>query len=489
MLDTLTILVPGLAGTAAFVLPDHRTRRWLLIGAAVAHLGLSLWAFMGPHRPLFDGALLLDEAGRLFLLITSVLFLAAACYTAGYLERETRGKRQDMVEGSLFSNSPEARFTGCLLLFLASMSFVCMARNLGLLWVGVEATTLASAPLIYFHRHHRSLEATWKYLLLCSVGIALALFGTYMLALAGGGEVSLSLDALLSVAPTLNPVLLKAAFVFLVVGYGTKMGLAPMHTWKPDVYGEASGVIGAMLAGGVTSCAFLALLRITHICQAAGQGAFTSRLLLFTGLFSMAVAAMFMAAQRDFKRMLAYSSVEHMGILVLGLGLGSAALFGTMLHVVTNGLTKGVMFLSAGNIHRAYDSKSTDQVRGVFRRLPVSGSLFFLGFLAITGSPPFGPFVSEFAILTGSFKSGQFLVGAAFLFLLLVVFAGMSRTVLRAVQGRAPATGGAVRLREGFLTTAPPVVLMVLVLLLGLAIPAPLQDMLTDAVRFMEVRP
>jgi len=253
-------------------------------------------------------------------------------------------------------------------------------------------------------------------------------------------------------------------------------------------------VVGALLAGGVTSCAFLALVRVTHICQAAGEGVLTSRLLLFLGLFSMAVAAMFMAAQRDFKRMLAYSSVEHMGILVLGLGLGSAALFGTMLHVVTNGLTKGVMFLSAGNIHRAYGSKSTDQVHGVLRRLPMSGALFFVGFLAITGSPPFGPFVSEFAILTGAFKAGQFLIGGAFLALLLVVFVGMSRTVLRAVQGRAPVPtpgggGSASPYREGFLTTAPPFALMLLVLLLGLVIPDQLNVLLQDAVRFLEVQP
>jgi len=225
----------------------------------------------------------------------------------------------------------------------------------------------------------------------------------------------------------------------------------------------------------------------------AGEGAFTSRLLLFLGLFSMAVAAVFMVAQRDFKRMLAYSSVEHMGILALGLGLGRAALFGTMLHILTNGLTKGVLFLCAGNIHRAYGSKNTDQVRGVLRRLPLSGTLFFLGFLAIAGSPPFGPFVSEFSILMGSFAAGQFFIGGAFLVLLMVIFTGMSRTVLRAVQGSAPASGPkaepAGAAREGLLTIAPPVVFMLLVLLLGVYIPAPLNELLQDAVRFLEVRP
>ena len=195
---------------------------------------------------------------------------------------------------------------------------------------------------------------------------------------------------------------LEAAFILLLVGYGTKMGLAPMHTWKPDAYGEAPGVVGALLAGVVTNCAFLALLRIHHICQAAGESPYTGRLMIFIGLLSMAVAAVFMVGQRDIKRMLAYSSVEHMGILVIGAGIGGPAMFGALLHMINNGMTKGVLFLSAGNIHRAYGSKTTDEVRGAMSVLPLSGTLFLLGFFAITGSPPFGPFVSEFTILNGA---------------------------------------------------------------------------------------
>ena len=268
-----------------------------------------------------------------------------------------------------------------------------------------------------------------------------------------------------------------------------KMGLAPMHTWKPEVYGEVPGVVGAIFAGGVTSCAFLAVLRIYQICYAAGETAYTSRLLLFMGLFSMAVAGLFMVGQRDFKRMLAYSSVEHMGILILGLGIGGPALFGTLLHVVTNGLTKGVLFLSAGNIHRAYGSKNTELVRGAMRQLPLSGSLFLAGFLAITGSPPFGPFVSEFAILNGAFDAGRFIVAGLFLFLLLLVFIGMGVTVLKVVQGVAPADVRKASYRDSLLTAAPGVILMGLVLLLGLYIPASLTTLLKEATHYLEGRP
>jgi hydrogenase-4 component F len=211
--------------------------------------------------------------------------------------------------------------------------------------------------------------------------------------------------------------------------------------------------------------------------------------MVFIGLFSMAVAAVFMVGQRDIKRMLAYSSVEHMGILVIGAGIGGPALFGALLHMVNNGITKGLLFLSAGNIHRSYDSKSTDEVRGAMRRLPLSGTLFLLGFFAITGSPPFGPFVSEFTILNGAFGSGRFLVGAAFLFLLLVVFIGMGRTVLTVVQGRPLAGHRATAYRDGFLTGLPILVSLGIVLLLGLHVPGFLSGLLHNAADSLEVKP
>src|SRR5207245_1753542 len=254
-------------------------------------------------------------------------------------------------------------------------------------------------------------------------------------------ESTLLFDQLVKDAPKLShdsQQWLHAAFVLLFIGYGTKMGLAPMHTWKPDAYGEAPGIVGTLLAGGVTSRAFLAILRVYQICRAGSEAEFAREIMIFIGLLSMAVAAVFMARQRDFKRMLAYSSVEHMGILVLGIGIGGLAVYGALLHLINNGLTKGVLFLSAGNMHRAYGSKLTDDVRGALKRVPLSGALFLAGFLAITGSPPFGPFVSEFTIVNAAVGSGQFLAGGLFLLLLGIVFIGMGATVLAVVQGNPP---------------------------------------------------
>jgi hydrogenase-4 component F len=260
-----------------------------------------------------------------------------------------------------------------------------------------------------------------------------------------------------------------------------------MHTWKPDAYGEAPGLVGALLAGGLTTCAFVALLRFYQICVAAGEAAFANQLLLAAGLLSMAIAGVFMARQRDFKRMLAYSSVEHMGILALGIGIGGLGTFGALLHVVNNAFAKGVMFLSAANIHRAFGSKTTDRVGGALRRVPVSAALFLAGFFAVTGSPPFGPFVSEFTILRAAIGSGHHAVAATFLVLLFVVFVGMGSTVLKVVQGEPH--GEQTEFRDSPGTVLPILALMGLVLLLGVWVPPELEAAVQDAARFVEARP
>ncbi|HUI28113.1 MAG TPA: proton-conducting transporter membrane subunit, partial [Candidatus Kryptonia bacterium] len=397
------------------------------------------------------------------------------------------GARRDFEEALWFANAPEATFTTCLLLFLAAMTLVTVSHRFGLLWLAIEMTTLASAPLIYFHRHHRSLEATWKYLLVCSVGIALALLGNFFLAVAasnhGGEPIPLVLNDLIERAAELHVPWLKAAFLLLMVGYGTKMGLAPLHTWLPDAHSEAPSVVSALLSGALLNCAFLGVLRIQQVCEAAGQGAFGRDVFVDFGLLSMAVAAVFIVGQPDYKRMLAYSSVEHMGLLSLGVGLGGVAAFGAMLHAVNHSLTKAMLFLIAGNILAAYRTKSTRDVRGVLRVLPMSGVLWVTGFLAITGSPPFGPFLSELTILRGALDQDRSVVAFLYLTFLAVIFVGMATAVLRMAQGT-PATeatnapGG-----EPVSAIVPSAVLAAIVLVLGLYIPGPLRDALAAAAR------
>jgi hydrogenase-4 component F len=259
-----------------------------------------------------------------------------------------------------------------------------------------------------------------------------------------------------------------------------------MHTWKPDAYGEAPGVVGALLAGGLTTCAFLALLRFYGICAAAGEAAWARDLLLALGLLSMAIAAVFLTGQRDYKRMLAYSSVEHMGILVVGMGLGGLAAFGALYHLVVNALTKGVMFMAAANLHRAYGSKHIDQVSGALRKVPASAALFLAGFFAVTGAPPFGPFQSELIILRGAIAGERYGVAAAFLVLLFVAFMGMGRTVLAVVQGRPRTDLDETGFRESAASVGPALLLLAAVVLLGVWLPPPIGEALAEAARFVE---
>lgn len=472
----LLILFPLAMAGLSMLLPWYQGRSWLLPVSGGLHLLLSAYC-VAESAAVLDPWIALDALSRLVLIVVSVLYLGCAIYAVGYLDlRRDRGNKG---------------IVPCLLVFLSALTLAISARHFGLLWVAVEATTISSAPLIYYNCNRLSIEATWKYLLLCSVGIALAMLGILFVAYAalvgGGVPVSLHIDPLLAGATSLSRPWLHAGFVFLLVGFGTKMGLAPLHTWKPDAYGEAPGMVGALLAGGLTSVAFLAILRVVQLMTAAGDGAMARQALLGMGLFSLVIAAIFVIRQPDIKRLLAYSSVEHMGILAIGVGIGGLATFGAMLHLVNNALTKGCLFLSAGNIHRAYDSKQLSKVHGAIATLPISGSLFLAGFLAIAGSPPFGPFISEFTILRGIFGAGHLWIGLSVLLLLAMVFIGMGATVLTATQGEPVKLDSAFK--DSFLMVVSPIVLLLLVLFLGVYLPEPLQVALRDAAALLEVQP
>lgn len=475
------LLLPLCCGIAAFLLPSDRFRPLLLPVCGLAHLVLTFFVIQGGQAvslPMAGNWIAVDPFSRLILLIVSLLFCGCSFYALGYL-------RYRIVWGNRI-------FVSCLLLFLSAMSLAAVARHLGLLWVAVEATTVASAPLIYYNRNRLSIEATWKYLILCSVGIALAMLGILFVAyaaLAGGAHVSLQFDDILHGAADYSTPWLRAGFVFLLVGFGTKAGFAPLHTWKPDAYGEAPGLVGALLAGGLTSVAFLALLRTLQIMDAAGDGAVAREAFLAMGLVSLGFAAVFVIRQPDFKRLLAYSSVEHMGILAIGVAIGGVATFGAMLHLMNNALTKGVLFLAAGNIHRRFASKRVGEVQGAITLVPVSASLFLLGFLAITGSPPFAPFISEFTILRGIFNGGHYLTGALFLFFLAVIFIGMGSTVLSVVFGTPTERKGDTNYRETIVTTGTPLALLLIILLLGLYLPEPARKLFAEAAALLEVKP
>lgn len=468
----LLCVLPLVGGLVAGLISGGRervavARLVVLVGVALVHTAVVASLWVTPEPPMLGGWLAADALGLIVLTLTSVLFVLTAFYTVGYLRRET-------PRGGRF-------FVSALLGFLAATTVVSLSQHLAMLWVGMEATTLAVAPLIYHRHDRRSLEAVWKYLLISSVGIALALLGTFFLASAQGDGAGrpLVLNDLLAHARMLHPAWLRASFLFLLVGFGTKMGLAPMHTWKPDTYGEAPSHVSGLMAGALTSCAFLGVARITEVVMAAGLGAFARPVLIGFGLLSLVVAAVFVIGQSDVKRLLAYSSVEHMGLLVLGLGLGGVGAYGSVLHALNNGLTKGWMFLVVGNVVLASGSSLAAANRGMLRRLPVSGTLLVLGLFAVTGSPPFGTFLSEFTILRAAVNGDHVWIAVITLLLLAVIFIGMAALVLDMALGPTEADADPVR-ESGWLLVGP-LMLAAAVLMLGVYIPGALRGTLVRA--------
>ncbi len=474
MNSILLIIVPLAGAVLAAAWPDNRTRPWFLPVVGGAHLALTFWFFIHPPLVTPETWLGFDPLARAVLPVVSLLFLICAIYGLSYLR--------------IRSERPNRVFVASLLAILGLLSAGHQARQLGLLWISTEAVTLAAVPLLHFNNTPRAYEATWKYLLVGGTGMALSLLGSFCLgyaSLSGGGNVgNLTFAGLSAQGPELSRPWVLTAWVLILAGYGTKMGLAPMHTWKPDAYGEAPGIVGAVMAGGVTTVAFTAILRVRSVVAASGEGAIVNRTLLVIGLFSILVAALFLLGTRDFKRMLAYSSVEHMGILIIGAALGGAGLWASLFHVWSNALTKGSLFMSAGNIRRAAGSPSMNDVRGMAAITPRSAALFVTGMFAVTACPPFGPFFSELLVVRAGLAAKHSVAIAIFLTCLLFAFFGMTRVVFGIVDGRpSPTTKEqSKKFVETLGVVAPPLILLGLSVWLGLFTPAILRDAWSAAV-------
>jgi hydrogenase-4 component F len=474
MKDLLLVLVPLAAAGAALAWSSDRTRPVLLVAAGLAHFAMTGWLFFNPPQGSAGAWFGFDAVSRAVLPLVSLLFVVCSFYGVAYLKlRLERGNRI---------------FVASLLSLLGLLSLALQAQHLGLLWVAAEGATLVTVPLLHFNGTARAFEASWKYLLIGSTGIALSLLGSFCLGYAslhGGGGGDLTFAGLAAQGPLLTRPWVVTAWVLLLAGYGTKMGLAPMHTWKPDAYGEAPGMVGALLAGGLTTMAFAAILRVKQVVDASGAGAMTARTLLVFGLFSIVVASLFLLGTPDFKRMLAYSSVEQMGILAIGAALGGAGTWAALFHLWSNGLTKGALFLSAANIRRAAGARTVDTVSGMAWRSPFSARLMVVGVLAITAFPPFAPFFSELRILRAAFESGHKEVAAVFLGCLLLAFAGLTRLVFAIVDGRPRASARAGQHVETPGVIIPPLLFLGLSLALGVAAPALLHESWSAAARFV----
>jgi hydrogenase-4 component F len=434
--------------------------------ALVAHVCRPV---LGGQRPvLLAPGFAIDGLAAGFLLLTTGIVTAAVVQSAFLFPAEQRAAGCPRSGRWVIARRLGLFYT-LTALFLLAMVAVLTAQNLGYLWIAMEATTLMSAPLVYLHRSQNSLEATWKYLLLCSVGIAFALFGTVLLFAAsqrpGDGSGTLALAGLLERARALDPRLLRLSFVFCLLGYGTKAGLFPLHNWLPDAHSEAPAPASAMLSGALLNCALVALWRISGIVIASGHAAVVQQTMIPMGTLTVLAASFMLVRQHDLKRMWAYSSVEHVGLLTLAMGLGSGSLF--LLHAINHSLVKTALFLMAGSVLHLYGTKSLGKLTGLLRAAPGWAVVVTLAALAVAGSPPFGTFISEWLLLQTAFGAGQVWAAGLVMVGLTVTFVAVTGHVGRILFGAAPPL--AVPLPpHGWLLV--PTVLMALSLLAGAAV-------------------
>jgi hydrogenase-4 component F len=456
----VVLAVPLAAAALVLALPDARRRRAIHVGAAAVTLaaaaGVAVAVARGGVVTAVGGILRADALSAwMVVLIGAVAALAA-------------------LEVALGPHEPGRRFDALFHVFVFTMLAAVATDDVGVMWVAIEGTTLASVFLVNAERSRESLEAAYKYLLLCSVGIALAFVGTvivYFADVRAIGHVASALrwTTLLELAPALPARLVEVAFVFLLVGYGTKAGLAPMHTWLPDAHSEAPAPVSALMSGVLLAVGVYAVLRFKAVVDLAAGPEFAARLLQGLGLVSIGIAALFLWAPANFKRMLAYSSVEHIGIVSLGLGFGGPwGLAGAMLHVANHALAKSTLFLLAGRIRTAYGSAQIASVTGLRRAMPRTARSFLVAMLALMGLPPFGLFVSELMIFRAGFDAGHPLVAAAGIALVVLAFAGLLRSLHRMLEGDAPVT---VRETSTWPSLVPLAVAMVLLVFTGVAWP------------------
>ncbi len=479
----LALLAPPLLAAlqALLVTPYRRAVGWVTgvlslvsLGAALRLWGAILMGEAATGAP--DEFLRADALSTLLTLCVSFVWALAVWLGPG-LAREER-----------YDPGQTRRFQVFTSLFAFTMLFAVTTNNVGFMWVSIEATTITSAVLVPLRVSKASVEASWKYLLIGSVGITLAFAGTVLgyfdfVSLAGRAEDALSWTVLVAAAPSLHPKVVELAFVFVLIGYGTKAGLAPMHTWLPDAHSEAPAPVSAMMSGVLLAVALYAIARWKAVANAALGPAPTDRLLIALGLLSLAIAALSLVLQRNYKRMLAYSSIEHTGLICLGLALGPLGTFAAMLQLLNHAIAKSAMFLLAGRILERYGSAELARVSGLLGTMPLTGGLFAAGTLAIIGLPPFGIFLSEWMLVRAGFAAGRPWLMGAVLGLMAVAFIALVVHLNRMLYGR-PADG--VRPGEDERWRLAPLALCVgLLVVLGLTVPAPLQVLLDRVVEIV----
>ncbi|MFZ0377512.1 MAG: proton-conducting transporter membrane subunit [Solirubrobacteraceae bacterium] len=476
------LALPLAAALATLVMGDRSISGWLSTMAAVGSFAAALVAVFADHvergREALTGSFYLDGLSGVFLIAVAFVYAVVALYSVGYLRPGIGHIRLRRWYWPLLDA------------FGLALLATPIVANLGVMWVAVELTTVVSALLVTAEGSEESLEAGWKYIVIGSAGLAVGLFGIVLIYAAGvpslGDHYAPTYTTLAHAAPHLSKSLVRTGFAFALVGFGTKVGLVPMHAWLPDAHSEGPSPVSAMLSGALLAAALYAVLRLGAITERSVGTTYVHVLLLVVGGLSLLLAAFFALRQTNYKRLLAYSSIEHMGIVSLGIGIGGPiAAYGAFFHVLVHAAGKTLAFFGAGGLLSRYETRDADDVRGVIRVAPFTGVMVLLGALAITGVPPFGIFRSELLIVTGGFSQSKYALAGLLIVFANVAFVGVYQVFHRMVISPGP-TGASDRTRlrrpEQPLMAAAMVASLVVVLVLGLWIPGPLDRLLHAAV-------
>lgn len=466
---TLLVLlgVPLVAAAILAFVGDRKFAPELNIFGSAATCAAGFWLALQVYEqgPLMAGGkfFFVDAFNVYLAVLTSFVSMTTAVFSRRYMRREREHGRVGPVRMRFY----HAMFQ----LFIFAMLLCLLTNNIGVLWIAMELATLSTVLLVSLYRTPTAIEAAWKYFILCGVGISQALFGTVLLYFAaekvlGEGGEALLWTNLSQVSGQLEPTVLSLAFVFLMVGYGTKVGLVPLHNWLPDAHSEGPTPISAVLSGLLLNIALYALVRCKVLVDGSTHTHQAGNIMMGFGLLSVLVAAFSLLRQKDIKRMFSYSSIEHMGIATFAFGLGGPiATFGALLHMLVHSLAKSAIFFTVGHASQMHRTQDMDKIRGLFRGNPLVGWGMMFGVMAIVGMPPFGIFTSEFLILTATIKDAPLLTP----FLLLglgVAFAALFRRVQQMVSGEVPANQRPLKVAH-----LPVLFHMGLVLLIGLYLP------------------
>ena len=409
--------------------------------------------------------LAVDPLNKPFLLVLSIVFFSASVYSVGFLKKSNTDNLWHSV------------YTACFILFDTLMMLSLMAQHIGLYWVLLEATTILTAPLIYFSKTKHSLEAAWKYVFICSIGIAIGFLGIIFLSITFKNTESLFFADFYNYTGNVSLLFLKIAFLFILVGFGTKMGLAPLHFWLPDAHSEAPSPVSAMLSATLLNTALVGIIRVLKVMYIFNGEHFANTMLMVMGLLSIFVSTVFILRIKNYKRMLAYSSVENMGIIALSLGSGGLGLLASMIHVLGHSMMKSSLFLSAGNILEKYKTKHYDETGNVINDMKITGFIFLVSVLGLLGMPSSLSFLSEFILVKNFLERKMYMELAILTVLLTALFYGLMKMVITMLfSGKTTE-----REKENLSSWLPQVVLIIICFALGFIMPAPIKEMLMNA--------